>query len=115
MMQGDSYGLKNEIMQGDSYGLKIEILKADGTAVTTADVSDVEITIGLMSKTYSSGKVTFSEDYNKWIYPLTQAETFKFPAAIVKGQVRVVWADGSVEGAPLGEIRVHESISKEVL
>lgn len=103
------------MMQGDSYGLKIEILKADGTAVTTADVSDVEITIGSLSKTYSDGKVTFSEDENKWIYHLTQAETFKFPAARIKAQVRVVWADGSVEGVHLGEIRVLESISKEVL
>lgn len=28
------------MMQGDSYGLRIDILKADGTAVTADDVAD---------------------------------------------------------------------------
>lgn len=103
------------MMQGDSYGLSIEILKADGTAVTEADVSDVEVTIGHLRKTYLNGEVTFDTETGKWVFPLIQEETFQFPAMRVKGQVRVAWAGGGVEGADLGNISVHESMSKEVL
>ena len=101
------------MMQGDSYGLRIKILKADKTAVTTDDVADVEITVGSVRKTYANNEVTF--DNGEWVFPLTQEETFKFPATNVKAQVRVMWSDGGVEGASLGKIRVHESISREVL
>lgn len=103
------------MMQGDSYGLSIEILKADGSAVTLKDVSDVEITIGHLRKTYKNGEVTFDSDSGKWVFPLTQEETFKFPVMRVKGQVRVAWAGGGVEGASLGYVNINESYSKEVL
>ena len=101
------------MMQGDSYGLKIEILNADGVAVTPDDISDVEITVGFIRKTYAKGEIIYSDGL--WIIPLTQEETFKLPATRVKAQVRVVWNNGLVEGASLDEIRVHESLSKEVL
>lgn len=103
------------MMQGDSYGLPIEILNSDGSVVTADDVADVEITIGTLIKTYSAGEIAFDAASGKWIFPLTQEETFRFPAARVKGQVRVVWLSGGVEGTPLGTINVMESLSKEVL
>ena len=102
-------------MQGDAYGLPIEILKSDDSIVTADDVSDVEITIGFITKSYKAGEVTFNPDAGKWIFPLTQAETFKLPAIRIKAQVRVLWKDGSVEGVCMDGINVHESISKEVL
>lgn len=101
------------MMQGDSYGLKISI-SSNSKKVTPDDVSDVEITVGIIRKTYTKGEVLY-ESGQGWIVPLAQDETFKLPAARVKAQVRVVWKDGSVEGASLGEIRVDESISKVVL
>lgn len=101
------------MMQGDSYGLKIEILKESEVAVTSDDVSDVEITVGFLRKNYAKGEVLYSDGY--WVFPISQEESFKLPATRVKAQVRVVWKNGCVEGASLGEIRVHESISKEVL
>lgn len=103
------------MMQGDAYGLPIEILRSDNTVVTPEDVSDVEIAIGFLAKTYKAGEVTYNADTAKWIFPLTQEETFKFPAVRMKSQVRVVWTDGSVEGVCMEGINVHESISKEVL
>ena len=103
------------MLQGDSYGLPIEILRSDNTVVTAADVSDVEITIGFLTKTYKSGKVTYNEDTEKWVFPLTQQETFKLPAVRVKAQLRIKWPNGAVEGVDLDGINVHESISKEVL
>lgn len=101
------------MMQGDSYGLSIDVLNADDEAVTPDDVSDVEITIGYLRKTYASGEVTYAD--GKWVFPLTQEETFRLPASRVKAQVRVVWANGNVEGTVLDPINVHESMSKEVL
>jgi hypothetical protein len=102
------------MMQGDAYGLNIEIVNASGVAVTPEDVSDVEITVGFLRKTYAKGEITHSSN-GKWVFPMTQEETFKLPASHVKAQVRVLWPNGYCEGASLGSINVHESISKEVL
>ena len=103
------------MMQGDAYGLPIEILRNDETVVTPNDVSDVEIAIGFLTKTYKAGEITYNANAAKWVFPLTQEETFRFPAVRMKAQVRVVWPDGSVEGVCMEGINVHESISKEVL
>lgn len=103
------------MMQGDSYGLPIEIVRHDETIVTAGEVSDVEITIGFLTKKYSTGGVSYDSETAKWIYNLTQEETFKFPAVRLKAQVRVVWPGGQVEGVNMEGINVHDSISKEVL
>ena len=103
------------MMQGDSYRLKVEILDDKNAVVTPADISDVEITIGTLRKTYMANEVTYDSGLERWLFPLTQDETFKFPPTKVKAQVRVVFSDGRVEGASLGTVNVHESISKEVL
>lgn len=101
------------MMQGDSYGLAIEIKNVDDSAITPNDVEDIEVTIGHLRKTYKDGDVVFKDEM--WIFPLTQVETFKFPASCVKAQIRVVWPGGNVEGVSLGRINVIESMSKEVL
>ena len=101
------------MMQGDSYGLKVNILNSVDAVVTPDDVSDVEITVGTLSKTYKNGEVTY--DGKLWIFPITQEESFKLPVSRIKAQVRVMWTDGTIEGVSLGEIHVKESISKEVL
>lgn len=102
------------MMQGDAFGLPIEILR-DDNIVTADDVEDVEITIGFLTKNYSTGGVTYDSDNAKWIYHLSQEETFSFPAIRNKAQVRVLWPSGNVEGVVMDGINVHESISKEVL
>lgn len=103
------------MMQGDSYGLPIEIKKSNGTALTPEDVSDVEIVIGHLIKTHKRKEITFDADSGMWVFPLTQEETFSLPAMRVKGQARIAWASGGVEGVPLGYVNVSESYSKEVL
>ncbi len=50
-----------------------------------------------------------------WLFPLSQSESLEFPPYAVPAQVRVKWADGSVEGKALYGVRVNESMSKEVL
>ena len=103
------------MMQGDSYSLEIEILTADGTVVTDADVSNVEITIGHLRKTCADGAVRYDPGIGAWKFPMTQEETFQYLPSRVRGQVRIVWKNGDVEGISLEGIRVKESLSREVL
>lgn len=101
------------MMQGDSYQLGIRILNNAGSPVTDQEVAEVEITIGSLRKTYSSGQLRFFE--NLWLFPFSQAESFGCTPAAVKAQVRLKWKNGVIEGAPLHGVRILESISKEVL
>lgn len=106
MMQG------NYVMQGDAYGL-LFVIKSNGEALTPDDVSDVEITVGTLSKTYRDGHVRY--EGGEWVFPLSQTETFNFPVSQVEVQLRILFADGAVEGADLGIIDVRHSISRRVL
>ena len=101
------------MMQGDSYNLGFRILNNAGNPVIPDDVKDVEITIGHLSKSYTNAELIYSDGL--WMFPLSQAETFRFWPSSVKAQIRVVWANGVVEGKPIYGMRINESISKEVL
>ena len=101
------------MMQGDSYKLGFQILNNAGNPVTPADVNDVEITIGNLSKTYTKNMLVFNSGL--WMFPLSQDETFNYVPAAVKGQVRILWANGVLEGKPVYGLRMDESTSKEVL
>ena len=101
------------MMQGDSYYLGITIKNNAGSTVTPADVKDVEITIGHMTKTYLNAQILFADGL--WLFPVEQKDSFQILPSAVKAQVRVVWANGVIEGKPLYGIRNLESISKEVL
>lgn len=101
------------MMQGDSYNLGIRILNNAGNPVTPDDIRDLEITIGHLSKTYLNAEVTYKDGL--WLFPLSQKESFRYLPASVKAQVRVLWANGVVEGKPVYGVRIEESISKEVL
>lgn len=101
------------MMQGDSYNLGIRILNNAGNPVTPDDIKDVEITIGHLQKAYRKAELLFAD--GMWLFPLTQRETFGYWPSSVKAQVRVVWANGVVEGKPLYGVRIEESMSKEEL
>ena len=103
------------MMQGDSYGILVEITKEDGTLVTGSDVSEVEITIGPYTKTMTSGAVVYDDVDGSFIFPVSEEETFRLKPHPVNAQIRIMWTDGSIEGVPLGKIRVSESMSKGVL
>lgn len=106
------------MMQGDAYGVSIEILDNSGNVVTESDVSDIEIVVGSLRKTYKNGEIFFVDNGDgspRWVIPLSQKETFKFPISRVNVQIRVAWSNGEVEGDLVGQIVVSESRSKEVL
>lgn len=101
------------MMQGDSYNLGFTVKNNAGEIITPDDVADVEITIGHLSKTYQSGHLLFTS--GRWMFPLKQSETFAYWPKQLKAQIRIVWKNGVIEGKPIYGVRVHESISKEVL
>lgn len=101
------------MMQGDSYSLGFTVMNNAGSTITPSDVIDVEISIGHLRKTYSSGKVTFND--GRWFFPLNQEETFGYWPKSVDAQIRVKWKSGVVEGKAIHGVRINESISKEVL
>ncbi len=104
------------MMQGDSRSLTVTILNEDKTVVTADDVSDVEFIFGHLRKTYKEGQVAFDPVSGKWVIPFSQQETFSFQApGYVNAQVRVKFADGTLEGTSLGRINMDKSMSKEVL
>lgn len=101
------------MMQGDSYNIAFEILNTYGQPITDAELSKIEISIGSLRKTIKDG-VRYDSGNGTWLFPLSQAESFQLPRK-VKGQVRLVWSNGDVEGIPIEEIHIDESISREVL
>lgn len=101
------------MMQGDAYGVPIDIFNARKIAITSADVTNVEGTIGSIRKTYATGGITYEN--GKWIVHLAQEDTFMLSPSKARVQLRVKWPDGSVEGVDLGYKCVLESQSKEVL
>lgn len=103
----------NELMQGDARSLYIELLKPGDVVIEPKDVADVEITLGLLSKTYRKGQLAFSNGL--WVFPLTQRESLSMKATVQKAQVRVRWPSGEVEGAALGRIYMDETLSRRVI
>ena len=101
------------MMQGDSYNLGFTVLNNAGVPVTPNDIQDMEITIGHISKTYRNAQIIYMD--GKWLFPLSQEETFSYWPKAVKSQVRILWANGILEGKPIHGVRVNESMSKEVL
>ena len=101
------------MMQGDSYNLGIKLQDDTGAGILPEAVSDIEITIGHLTKTYAGGEIKYGE--NVWLFPLTQEESFSLTAGKPYGQVRIKWASGEVDGCKLDVPRLDESRSREVL
>ena len=101
------------MMQGDGGYLGIDIRNNAGAVVTPGDVREVEITLGKLRKTYSRGELNHAGGV--WLFPLSQQESLALMPGPVRAQVRLVWANGVVEGQTLWGLGVEESISKEVL
>lgn len=101
------------MMQGDECYLAIRILNNAGSPVSPGDIRDLEITLGHLRKTHRQAQVLYEDGL--WLFPLSQDETLDFWPAQVKAQIRVCWSNGVVEGKTLSGVRIHESMSKEVL
>lgn len=101
------------MMQGDSYNLGFRVLNNAKNVVTPIDIQDMEITIGHIRKTYRNAQITF--DGSRWLFPISQSETFGYWPKVVDAQIRILWANGTLEGKKIHGVRIVESLSKEVL
>ena len=102
------------ILQGDALSVPISI-KLNGKEVTTADIQAVKVTMGGIEKRYP-GEITY--DSGRFLFPLTQEETFSVRTGLVHVQIRVKYAGGGepkVIGVDLGDLRIAGSMSREVL
>lgn len=60
------------IMQGDACRIPFHI-RQDGRVVMADMITDLEVTVGELRKTYSSGEITYDDEY--WYVYLSQQET----------------------------------------
>lgn len=102
------------MMQGDQYRLPIELVHDDGSELTPDEVSDIEVLVGGIRKTYKGGDVYYEDADGVYYIDLTQHETFMFRGK-VDVKVRVKFLSGDVVGLGLGALEVEPSASKVVL
>ena len=98
------------IMQGDAYPVGFDIVDLNGAKITPAAVSEIEIVLNGVRKTYTAGEVYFDD---RWYFPLTQEETFAMPE-VGKCHVRVKSGD-VVIGEYVEPVYMIEGQSIEVL
>ncbi len=101
--------------QGDAYFLPVRVTLGSG-ALTIGDVTAAEFMVGDVRRMYP-GEVRYDGDDGCFYVPLTQEETFKFPAnGVVSVDVRVKFNGGNVAGARrIAYINVVDAVSEEVL
>ncbi len=100
-------------MTGDAYILPLEISFESGKA-TLADFLEIEVTVGSVRKTLSSGDITYDEESGDFDVRFTQEDTFK-----LKGKrdvdVRLMLVNEDVIGVKAGNLEHIESQSKQVI
>lgn len=105
---------KNILMQGDQYSLTIEVNFND-EPIGIEFVDTIQFQIGDLIKYYKSdgnGQVSYDNDNNYFVFPLTQEESFNFNGN-VSTQIRVKRVDGSVIGQKGENISLIFSDNKE--
>jgi len=76
------------VRQGDAYSIPFPIVLGR-YVLSPAEIEDVEITFGDISKTYKDGDIVWNPDRYLYEFPLEEAETFEFvPCQRVQSQVR---------------------------
>ena len=101
------------MMTGDSYNLPIQISTSNGIANFSA-FEELEVMVGNIRKTISNGDITYDEERQMFLIPLTQQETFRQKNP-VEVQIRAKFFDGEVIGISAGTVDLTKSTSKVVL
>ncbi len=101
------------MMRGDAYSLPISVETPEGAAVADT-FEEIEVCIGRIRKTYSSGEITYDSARGLFLVPLSQSDTYSLHSR-TKIQLRCKYPGGDVVGADLGILEVDLSISKEVI
>ncbi|HIS44683.1 MAG TPA: hypothetical protein IAB47_04855 [Candidatus Scatomorpha merdigallinarum] len=104
------------IKQGDAYSVPI-VIKFNGSSLDVDDVEEVEFTIGDTLRKLWPGDVEYSTADGTFNLPLTQSETFAFPAnSSVTLDIRVKFISGVVIGVQRMEsFAVADAVSEVTL
>ena len=103
------------IKQGDAFSMPVEV-KLNKEPVEIANVAEVEFMFGDVRKTYPAD-ATYNTAEQCFYVPLTQKDTFSFPAdEVIQLDIRVGFVGGTVIG--IGSkipIYVYDATSEAVL
>ena len=103
------------IKQGDQYSVPIRVL-LNGEPVNVDDVAEVEFTFGDGLRKMFPQDVQYNSADNCFYVPLTQTETFAFPAnGSVTLDIRVKFVGGNVIGIQRMESAAVADATSEVV
>ena len=103
------------ILQGNTYLLPVQVKDCDGAVIHVDQVEKGEFTFGTLVKFYGdNGDVSWDEELQSFIVPLTEEETFAFKGVVVY-QGRLLLKNGSVSGSVPTNEYIYESIGKTIL
>ncbi len=108
--------MATKIKQGDAYALPIQI-RLNGELIGVEDVEAAEFCLGDGLRKLYPGDVSYEAGDNTFYLPLTQADTFSFPAnGSVTLDIRVKFTGGDVIGVLRPEaLAVYDAASEVVL
>lgn len=108
--------MATKIKQGDAYALPIQI-RLNGELIGVEDVEAAEFCLGDGLRKLYPGEVSYEAGDNTFYLPLTQADTFSFPAnGSVSLDIRVKFTGGDVIGVLRPEtLAVYDAASEVVL
>ena len=105
--------MATKIKQGDAYALPIQI-RLNGELINADDVEAAEFCLGDGLRKLYPGDVSYEAGDNTFYIPLTQDETFSFPAnGSVSVDIRVKFTGGDVIGVlKPDELAVYDAVSE---
>lgn len=108
--------MATKIKQGDAYALPIQI-RLNGELIGVEDVEAAEFCLGDDLRKLYPGDVSYEAGDNTFYLPLTQSDTFSFPAnGSVSLDIRVKFTGGDVIGVLRPEtLAVYDAASEVVL
>lgn len=108
--------MATKIKQGDAYALPIQI-RLNGELIGVEDVEAAEFCLGDGLRKLYPGDVSYEAGDNTFYLPLTQSDTFSFPAnGYVSLDIRVKFTGGDVIGVLRPEtLAVYDAASEVVL
>lgn len=108
--------MATKIKQGDAYALPIQI-RLNGELIGVEDVEAAEFCLGDGLRKLYPGDVSYEAGDNTFDLPLTQSDTFSFPAnGSVSLDIRVKFTGGDVIGVLRPEtLAVYDAASEVVL
>lgn len=98
------------MQQGDQYSIQVSLTKGD-QPLAPADVEGVKVMLGPIIARYPDGGLTYDDDNDVWLFPVTQEQTLELrgrvaaqvqvdfggtPRQIISSKVQQVLVDTSI-------------------